>query len=104
MIWPPPNTSLEGAIIRLEALRREHFGGLAEAAADPEIWAWMDRRIPAEEGAFDRWLETRLAVSEHGEEWCFATISLATGRPIGSSSYLSVRTSLATKPSASDIC
>ena len=51
----------------------------------------MDRRIPGEEGAFDRWFETRLAVSEHADEWCLATISIATGEPIGSSSYLAVR-------------
>ena len=51
----------------------------------------MDRRIPGEAGAFERWFDTRLAVSEHGDEWCFATISQATGRPIGSSSYLHVR-------------
>ena len=91
MIWPPAREPLEGSIVRLEALRPEHRDGLAAAAADPEIWTWMDRRIPAEEGAFERWFQTRLAVSEHGDEWCFATISVASGRPIGSSSYLAVR-------------
>jgi RimJ/RimL family protein N-acetyltransferase len=91
VIWPPSAEPLEGSIVRLEALRPEHRDGLAEAAGDAEIWTWMDRRIPVEEGAFERWFQTRLAVSEHGDEWCFATISVATGRPIGSSSYLQVR-------------
>ena len=91
MIWPPAREPLEGSIVRMEALRAEHRDGLREAAADPEIWTWMDRRIPGEAGAFDRWFDTRLAVSEHGDEWCFATISVASGRPIGSSSYLAVR-------------
>ncbi|MFI5121384.1 MAG: GNAT family N-acetyltransferase [Vicinamibacteria bacterium] len=91
MIWPPSSEPLEGSIVRLEALRPEHRDGLDEAAGDAEIWTWMDRRIPVEEGAFERWFQTRLAVSEHGDEWCFATISVATGRPLGSSSYLHVR-------------
>ncbi len=91
MIWPPAREPLIGSVVRLEALRPEHRGGLAEAADDPEIWAWMDRRIPGEEGAFDRWFETRSAASERGDEWCFATIAVADGRPIGSSSYLAAR-------------
>ena len=91
MRWPPERTSLEGSIVRLEPLRREHRDGVADAAGDAEIWTWMDRRIPDEEGAFDRWFETRLAVSEHGDEWCYATLSQTTGRAIGSSSYLHVR-------------
>jgi RimJ/RimL family protein N-acetyltransferase len=89
--WPPDQTALEGSIVRLEPLRRDHRDGLEAAAGEAEIWAWMDRRIPAEEGAFERWFETRLALSEHGDEWCFATISVAGGEPIGSSSYLHVR-------------
>jgi RimJ/RimL family protein N-acetyltransferase len=91
VIWPPSSEPLEGSIVRLEALRPEHRDGLGEAAGDAEIWTWMDRRIPVEEGAVERWFQTRLAVSEHGDEWCFATISVATGRPLGSSSYLHVR-------------
>ena len=69
MIWPPPHRST--AIVRLEPLGREHREGLREAADDPEIWTWMDRRIPAEAGAFDRWFDTRSSRSpSHGDEWC----------------------------------
>jgi RimJ/RimL family protein N-acetyltransferase len=91
VIWPPSREPLTGSIVRMEPLRPEHREGLREAAADPDIWVWMDRRIPGEPDAFDRWFDTRLAVSEHGDEWCFATISVASDRPIGSSSYLAVR-------------
>jgi RimJ/RimL family protein N-acetyltransferase len=91
MIWPPAREPLEGSIVRMEALRPEHREGLRQASNDERIWVWVDRRIPGEPGAFDRWFDTRLAVSEHGDEWCFATISVATGEPIGSSSYLAVR-------------
>jgi RimJ/RimL family protein N-acetyltransferase len=88
--WPSDQT-LEGSIVRLEPLRPEHRDGLAAAGSDSEIWTWMNRLIPAEEGAFDDWFNARLAASGRAEEWCFATISLATGRPIGSSSYLAIR-------------
>jgi N-acetyltransferase len=90
LIWPPAREPLGGSIVRMEALRPEHREGLREAAADSEIWVWMDRRIPDEDGAFDRWFDTRLAASD-GDEWCFATLSTASGRPIGSSSYLAAR-------------
>ena len=53
MRWPPDSRPLEGSIVRLEALRPEHRDGLAAAAADAEIWAWMDRRIPEQRAAFD---------------------------------------------------
>ena len=91
MIWPPGREPLAGSIVRMEALGPEHRDGLREAAADPEIWVWMDRRIPDDEGAFDRWFDARLAASEARDEWCFATVSTASGRPIGSSSFLAVR-------------
>ena len=91
MIWPPSTAPLTGSIVRLEPLRAGHRDGLREAARDPGIWTWMNRLIPAEKDAFDAWFDARLTVSERAEEWCFATISQASGRPIGSSSYLAIR-------------
>jgi RimJ/RimL family protein N-acetyltransferase len=78
-------------MVTLEPLREDHRGGLAAAAGDAEIWTWMNRLIPAEDGAFDAWFDSRLAASERAVEWCFATISRATGEAVGSSSYLAVR-------------
>jgi N-acetyltransferase len=89
--WPPDSTPLDGSIVRLEPLRAEHREALADAANDAEIWAWMNRLIPSQDGAFDVWFDERLTASQSGDEWCFATISTAEERPIGSSSYLSVR-------------
>ena len=91
MIWPPPARALDGTIVRLEPLGREHLEGLRAAASDPETWTWIDRRIPGEPLAFERWFETRVGAGLSHAEWPFATISLATGEPIGSSSYLTIR-------------
>jgi N-acetyltransferase len=91
MIWPPPPTALEGDVVRLEPLGAEHRDGLREAGDDPRIWTWMDRRIAVELDAFDRWFDARLAASAQGGEHGFATIAVADDRPIGSSSYLTVR-------------
>jgi RimJ/RimL family protein N-acetyltransferase len=91
LIWPPPDKPLEGALVRLEPARREHRDGLLAAAAEAASWEWMNRRIPGDAAEFDRWLEDRMRASAAGEEWCFVTTSVASGSPIGSSSYLAVR-------------
>ena len=64
---------------------------MREAASDPEIWTWMDREIPEDPEAFERWFATRLAASQAGSEWCFATLRASDGMVLGSSSYLAVR-------------
>ena len=91
MIWPPPRAPLSGSIVRLEALSRSHEEAMREAARDPQIWTWMDRTIPGDDDAFGRWFGERLAASEAGTEWCFATLAAADGALIGSSSFLAVR-------------
>jgi RimJ/RimL family protein N-acetyltransferase len=91
LIWPPPRDPLEGSIVRLEALEPGHEAPLAEAAADEEIWTWMDPTIPSEPGAFERWFSERLEASRAEREWCFATLSVASGVAIGSSSFLAIR-------------
>jgi RimJ/RimL family protein N-acetyltransferase len=88
VIWPQPDAVLEGSIVRLESLAPEHRESLREAASDAGIWTWIDRRIPAESGAFDSWFDLRLTACERGDEHAFTTVSIADDRPIGSSSYL----------------
>jgi RimJ/RimL family protein N-acetyltransferase len=91
MRWPPARVPLEGSIVRLEPIAPGHHDDLLAASREPATWTWIDRRVPADEGAFTSWFEARLAASEAGSEWCFVTISAADGDPIGSSSFLNVR-------------
>ena len=96
MIWPPPDRSLEGTIVTLEPIAEEHREPLAHMAGAPEIWDWMDRRVPIERAAYDdAWFDEHLEGSEAGTEWCFVTRRTGAEGPaddlIGSSSYLAVR-------------
>ena len=93
MIWPPPaDRSLEGAIVRLDPIAetdREPLAALVEG--EPEVWAWMDRRIPEQRAAFDEWFDGHLGASRRAEWWTWVTRRSGDGAVIGSSSYLAVR-------------
>jgi len=87
--FPLPPVTIEGRIVRLEPLSRDHLDGLAEVAFDEALWRWTLA------GAVDRphleaWLDTAVANGTAGTEQPFATIERASGRPIGSSRYLSI--------------
>jgi N-acetyltransferase len=81
--------SLEGRIVRLEPLALEHVSRLADVGLDPAIWRWTSAR-PRSEADLRVWAETALRAREAGTEMPFATIEIATGRPIGSSRYMNV--------------
>jgi RimJ/RimL family protein N-acetyltransferase len=90
---PAPRTvepvTLEGRIVRLEPLSLEHVPGLAQVGLDPAIWRWTIAR-PSSEADLRAWAETALAARAAGTELPFATIEVATGRPIGSSRYMNI--------------
>jgi RimJ/RimL family protein N-acetyltransferase len=81
--------TLHGSIVRLEPLSLDHIPPLAEVALDPAIWQWTIAR-PTTEAELRAWAETAIAARDEGTELPFATIDLASGRPIGSSRYLNV--------------
>jgi RimJ/RimL family protein N-acetyltransferase len=92
MRWPPEQgRTLEGRVVKLEPISPDHRDPLLAAAAAPATWRWLDRTMPGDEAGFDRWFAERSEASTAGREWCFVTVSAASGRPIGSSSYLTVR-------------
>ena len=91
MIWPPPDKPLDGELVRLEPARAEHREELLAVAGEAGTWEWMNRTIPGDESEFDAWFGDRVAATERAEEWCFVTRSVASGAPIGSSSYLAIR-------------
>ena len=86
--WVRPVT-LEGSIVRLEPLDRAHLDGLAQVAFDEALWRWTIAR-PRDLAGLEAWLETALANAAGGTELPFATIDQASGRPIGSTRFLSI--------------
>lgn len=66
-----------------------HLDGLADVGLDPSIWRWTTAR-PADIVELGEWIEAALANADAGTEVPFATIERATGRPIGSTRYLSI--------------
>jgi N-acetyltransferase len=70
---------LEGRIVTLEPLTAGHVEGLREAAADERIWRYMVTKDP------DEWIRQAL-----GDESRVQFVALQDGRPVGSTSYLSL--------------
>ena len=86
--WVEPVT-LEGSIVRLEPLSEAHVEGLAEVAFDESIWRWTFVQ-PTEINGLRAWVEAALANRAAGSEMAFATIDQSTGRPIGSTRFMSI--------------
>ncbi len=86
--WVEP-VVLEGSRVRLEPLRPEHLGDLAEVGLDLSVWQWSIMG-PQDEAGLRRWADTAVANAEAGTERPFATIDLASGRAVGSSRFMSI--------------
>lgn len=81
--------TLEGRLIRLEPLAFDHVPGLAEVGLDPDIWRWTLAR-PTLEDDVRAWAAAAIQARDAGTEFPFATIDVATGRPIGSTRYMNI--------------
>lgn len=89
-MWKGIATRLEGSVVVLEPLRREHGQGLRAAAEDMD-WSFMPVDPQGSEERFDSWLEDALERAESGEHVPFAVLSAQTDEPLGSTRYLSLR-------------
>ncbi|HYM64510.1 MAG TPA: GNAT family N-acetyltransferase, partial [Gaiellaceae bacterium] len=84
------STRLEGRLVVLEPLTPAHEEGLARAADDAEVWRWTNRVIGGREDFHD-WMTDALAEAQAGVSVPYAILSRATGEPVGSSRYLTLR-------------
>jgi N-acetyltransferase len=91
-MWEDAARRLRGSVVVLEPLEPRHAEGLFEAAAsDPGIWKYMPLRAGDCRAAFDTFFEAALAASARGDEVAFATLDAGSGKPIGSTRYLTLR-------------
>src|ERR1700677_2350126 len=83
--------TLEGSVIRLEPVRRDHAELFWQAAKDAldDIFRWIPYRMKTLED-FERLLEKFLAEQERGESVVFATVERAFGRVIGSTRFMNI--------------
>jgi RimJ/RimL family protein N-acetyltransferase len=86
--WVEPVT-LDGTYVRLEPLSRDHLAGLTQVGLDAEIWRWMPMFVQSPQD-MRTLIEEALGEAEAGTMVPFATIDKATGKPVGSTRYLSI--------------
>jgi RimJ/RimL family protein N-acetyltransferase len=80
----------DGELVVLEPLAPEHHDGLAAAAADPEVWRWLNT-VSHEPEEFRRWFDEALAEAARGTSGPYTILLRETGEPVGSTRYLTLR-------------
>ncbi|MFN2468767.1 MAG: GNAT family N-acetyltransferase [Gaiellaceae bacterium] len=91
LVWDDIAARLEGRLVALEPLGREHEEGLWLAAQDPRTWRWLSVLAAESRETFREWLEDALVRARAGLEVPFATLDAVSGAPIGSTRYLGLR-------------
>jgi RimJ/RimL family protein N-acetyltransferase len=89
-MWDELSTRLEGEIVVLEPLEARHEEDLWATAQHAEIWQWL-APIGERREYFSAWFAASLADSQAGREGVFATVDRRSGKPIGSTRYMSLR-------------
>jgi RimJ/RimL family protein N-acetyltransferase len=82
---------LEGSVVRLEPIRREHVALFWQAAKDSldNIFQWIPYRMKTE-GDFEHLVEKALGEEARGESVVFATIERTSGQVIGSTRFMNI--------------
>lgn len=89
MTFDPQPVTLTGRHVRLEPLSEEHYEGLIAVAVGRRIFAYFPIQIetPAEIRAYLDYCRSQMA---SGQSVTFTTVDLATGRPVGGTSFLAI--------------
>ena len=80
-----------GRFVALEPLAAEHDEGLAAAASDAEMFAWMPVDMASSPDALRAWLTDSLAVAAAGTAVPYAILAADSGRVLGSTRFLELR-------------
>ncbi|MGB6989946.1 MAG: GNAT family protein, partial [Candidatus Sulfotelmatobacter sp.] len=83
--------ALEGSMVRLEPIRREHaeiFWQVAKDSLD-DIFQWIPYRVKTRED-FQRLVEKIFEEQERGDSVAFATVERGSGQVIGSTRFMNI--------------
>jgi len=83
--------TLEGSVVRLEPIRREHaqfFWDVAKNDLD-DIFRWIPYAMKTRED-FEKLVDKAFAEQERGESVVFATVERASGKTIGSTRFMNI--------------
>jgi RimJ/RimL family protein N-acetyltransferase len=83
--------TFSGRLVRVEPLGTEHEPGLIEAAADPDMFAWMPVDMASSRDALHEWLVSTLAAAREGSTVPFAIVAADSDRVLGSTRFLELR-------------
>ena len=83
--------TLQGSVIRLEPIRREHAELFWQAAKDSldDIFQWIPYRMKTSED-FEQLVERALGEQARGESVVFATVERSSGKVIGSTRFMNI--------------
>jgi N-acetyltransferase len=94
-VAPPTASDLRGnfagRLVRVEPLSAEHEPGLAQAAGDPDMFAWMPVDMASSRAALHDWLVTALDNARQQREVPFAIVAADSGAMLGSTRFLELR-------------
>jgi RimJ/RimL family protein N-acetyltransferase len=85
--WSVP--VLEGSLVRLEPLSREHEEGLWDASRDPRTWRWLSVVQPQTRDEWRAYVEQAMSAAEAGSELPLVTKSHE--GIVGSTRFLALR-------------
>ena len=83
--------TLNGKVVRLEPLSREHTGGLVAIGLEESIWRFMLYGRMVTPGDLAAWVEDMLSRQAAGTDLPFAVRHLPSGRLAGATRYLEIR-------------
>lgn len=83
--------TLEGSVVRLEPVRREHADLFWEAAKDSvdDLFRWIPYSMKTRED-FQRFVARAFEEEERGESIVFATVERSSGNVIGSTRFMNI--------------
>src|ERR1700687_6304616 len=83
--------TLEGSVVRLEPLRRDHADLFWEAAKEnlDDVFRWIPYPMKTPED-FHRLVDKAMTEQQRGESVVFATVEHSSGRGIGSTRFMNI--------------